>query len=64
MKIERFVLLVVFALLAGALHPTRAATIAPVKVTGTIEWIYDYEEGRKLARESGPPMFVVFRCER
>jgi hypothetical protein len=33
-------------------------------VTGVISWIYNYEEAKKLARENGKPMFVVFRCER
>ena len=26
-------------------------------------WLSDWEEGRKVARESGRPLFVVFRCE-
>ena len=26
-------------------------------------WLSDWEEGRKAARESGKPLFVVFRCE-
>jgi hypothetical protein len=26
-------------------------------------WLSDFEEGRKAARASGRPLFVVFRCE-
>ena len=38
--------------------------IAPVPVTGKIQWVYSYAEGQELARKTGKPMFVVFRCER
>ena len=41
-----------------------AAEIAPVPVTGKVQWVYDYAEGKELARSNGKPMFVVFRCER
>jgi hypothetical protein len=41
-----------------------AVVIEPVPVTGKIEWVYSYAEGKKVARETGKPMFVVFRCER
>ena len=40
------------------------AVIAPVPVTGKIQWVYSYAEGQELARKTGKPMFVVFRCER
>jgi hypothetical protein len=36
----------------------------PAEISGKINWTYDYEEGKRLSRESGKPMFVVFRCER
>jgi hypothetical protein len=26
-------------------------------------WLGDWEEGRKAARDSGKPLFVVFRCQ-
>ena len=42
----------------------RAAEIPPVEVSGKIRWVYDYEQGKQLARQNGKPMFVVFRCER
>ena len=42
----------------------RAAAIEPTPVTGKIKWVYSYAEGQKLARETGKPLFVVFRCER
>ena len=41
-----------------------AAEIPPQPVEGSIDWVYSYTEGRKLANASGKPMFVVFRCER
>ena len=41
-----------------------AAALKPTPVTGKIEWVYSYAEGQKLARETGKPLFVVFRCER
>jgi hypothetical protein len=50
------------ATLAAASH--AAADLKPTPVTGKIEWVYSYEEGQKLARQTGKPMFVVFRCER
>jgi hypothetical protein len=37
--------------------PTKA-------VDGKITWLHSYQEGKRLARESGKPLFVVFRCER
>ena len=41
-----------------------ATQIAPTPVPGKIAWVYNYAEGQQLARETGKPMFVVFRCER
>jgi len=26
-------------------------------------WLADYAQARKLARENGKPLFVVFRCQ-
>ena len=36
----------------------------PQPVGGKLKWVFDYEEGKRLSRETGKPMFVVFRCER
>ena len=36
----------------------------PTPVDGKIKWVYDYKEGQRLSKETGKPMFVVFRCER
>ncbi len=36
----------------------------PDPVDGKIKWVYDYEEGKRQSRETGKPMFVVFRCEK
>lgn len=41
-----------------------ADTIAPHPVDGKIRWVYSLAEGERQARETGKPMFVVFRCER
>jgi hypothetical protein len=30
--------------------------------SGQNSWIMDYEQGRELARKTGKPMMVVFRC--
>lgn len=27
-------------------------------------WVTDYAKARQLARQSGKPLFLVFRCER
>ena len=37
---------------------------APQPIDGKIQWVYDYEEGKRLSAQTGKPMFVVFRCER
>ena len=42
----------------------RGETIAPQPVSGNIQWVYNYEQGKRQAREAGKPLFVVFRCER
>jgi hypothetical protein len=36
----------------------------PNPVPGKIRWVYDFEEGKRLAQQSGKPLFVVIRCER
>ena len=36
----------------------------PQRVDGKIKWVFDYEQGKRLSRATGKPMFVVFRCER
>lgn len=41
-----------------------AQDMKPVPVSGNIRWIYNYADGQKSARESGKPIWVVFRCER
>ena len=42
----------------------KGDVIPPQPVEGKIKWVYGYDEGKKLARETGKPLFVVFRCER
>lgn len=41
-----------------------AWSVPPQPVESRIPWIYDYAEGKRLAKASGKPMWVVFRCER
>ena len=41
-----------------------AEEIPPQPVDGKITWVYSYAEGKRLAKESAKPLFVVFRCER
>ena len=36
----------------------------PQPVDGKVKWVYDYEQGKRISRATGKPMFVVFRCER
>lgn len=45
-------------------HLVFADDVPPKPVDGTIQWVYNYAEGKQLARGTGKPMFVVFRCER
>jgi hypothetical protein len=54
---------VVLAVLVAA-SGVSAEPIPPQKVDGKINWVYGYAEGQRLARETGKPLFVVFRCER
>ena len=53
-------------LLAAALSTTGLGgeRPEPQPVEGKIRWVYDYEQGKRLSRDTGKPMFVVFRCER
>lgn len=58
-------LLFALAMLALLSTPTWAVEKpAPQGVSGSIKWVFDYEEGKKLSAATGKPMFVVFRCER
>ncbi|MBY0522012.1 MAG: hypothetical protein K2R98_01350 [Gemmataceae bacterium] len=34
------------------------------KLPTPVKWEEDFDEARELARKSGKPLFVVFRCER
>lgn len=45
-----------------AADPTKKPAATPVD--GNVDWVYDYEQGKQLSKQSGKPMFVVFRCER
>lgn len=52
------ILLTVTAIASGQEKPESTP------VDGKIEWVFDYEEGKKLSEETGKPIFLVFRCER
>lgn len=41
-----------------------AESPAAQPVTGKITWVYDYNEAKRVSKQTGKPMFVVFRCER
>ena len=62
-KVSRLVLLIL-ALGCGITSAIQGEEIPAVEVSGKIRWVYDYEQGKQLARQNGKPMFVVFRCER
>ncbi len=54
-----------FALIGLAgVSVTAGEKIPPQPVDGKIQWVYDYDEGQRLAKETGKPLFVIFRCER
>ena len=38
--------------------------VSPQRLDGKIKWVYTYQEGKQIARRTGKPLFVVFRCER
>jgi hypothetical protein len=48
------------AAVLGAVGPARNAAPPPQNEPA---WLTDYDEARKLARASGKPIFVVFRCQ-
>ena len=57
MKGRRWLLGAVCVLLAGsAVGAAEAPRSGP-------HWLTDFEQARRAARESGKPIFVVFRCE-
>lgn len=40
------------------------AAQGPARAQEDVVWHSDYTAAEKLARESGKPLFVAFRCER
>ena len=58
------VTLLTAAFLVTTPAPSMAQKPAVQKIDGLVNWVYDYEQGRQLAKRTGKPMFVVFRCER
>ena len=59
-------ILVGMLLLFGAISSgvSAADKPAPQAIDGNIKWVFDYADGKRLSRDTGKPMFVVFRCER
>lgn len=43
--------------------PTTAVDGQPAKPGKKANWLTSYEEGRAAAKQSGKPLFVVFRCQ-
>jgi hypothetical protein len=52
---------IVFVLCYGGGADARGADSPKKNVSS--RWLGDWEQGRKEARASGRPIFVVFRCE-
>jgi hypothetical protein len=63
-KARLLLLLIALTMTAGISREVKAADIPAVEVSGKLRWVYDYEQGKQLARQNGKPLFVVFRCER
>ncbi len=63
---ERLFLVICLAvsILSSSSQLARSEEVKSAPTSGNIQWIYSYAEGQKAARESGKPLFVVFRCER
>jgi len=62
---DRSLLVLIAMTVAAAMSlAVEAADVPAVEVSGKIRWVYDYEQGKQLARQNGKPLFVVFRCER
>jgi len=40
-----------------------SASLAPLRAADEINWLGSYSEGRRVARETGKPLLVEFRCE-
>jgi hypothetical protein len=58
------VAILTFFLLCPSAAAQKITKPAMQKIDGTITWVYDYEKGQRISKETGKPMFVVFRCER
>ena len=63
MRLLRTILWLVLVLFTWSVSPA-AEKIPPQPLTGKIQWVYNYDEGKAAATASGKPLFVVFRCER
>ena len=48
----------------GSLTALAARVPAPVPQSREVAWQTDYSSAQEAARQSGKPLFVVFRCER
>jgi hypothetical protein len=54
---------IVAGILGMCLGLERSRTAETPKRADEARWLSEWEEGRKAARRSGKPIFVVFRCE-
>lgn len=54
-------LVVLGAVLAGMAPLAADETIPAQELDGKIKWLYSYDDGKSLSRQTGKPLFVVFR---
>lgn len=64
LRFVRAAFLALPVLLALAVSLSGRPVAYSQEATGAISWRTDYEPARREAKQSGKPLFVVFRCER
>jgi hypothetical protein len=52
-----------WGLIAALALSASSAAGAAQKEKGPAGWLTDYEKARTVARKTGKPLFVVFRCQ-
>ena len=62
--LSRRLITAVFGCLPLLFLALAAAMSQPAPDATTINWRTDYEQARREAKQTGKPLFVVFRCER
>lgn len=61
---RRLAILLALTVFVGDLsaQPRRDSRAGRSGSSGQPTWIMDYDQGRELARKTGKPLMVVFRC--